>query len=718
MSASRLSPARPIAAPLANRRLHALLAALMLLTLSFAGGPASADESTPGAAGAVSTAAVPTGFTDTVAYRVTAPTALAHTPDGRLLITQDAGQLRVVRNGRLIATPALNLAARSCAEGDRGLMGVTVDPAFSTNRFVYLYWSFNKHNFCGVGTSRTPVNRVTRHVLGADDRVVAGSERVLIDNIASPARDHNGGDLRFGADGLLYVTTGDGGCVIGDPTRCAGLNTNSRRRDILNGKVLRVTRDGAIPRGNPFASASGARRCGNPAGVPGGTGTCAETFAWGFRNPFRFAVRPGTSSFYVNDVGQATWEEIDALVAGRDYGWNAREGFCARGSTTDCGSTTYQNPIFAYGHADGCASITGGAFVPEGLWPAPWSGSYLFADFVCGGIYRLAPRAGGGFTRQPFLPDVRGAVHLAFAPHGSGTALYYLDYFGNTVHRVSRSTGNTAPVANFSTRPAGLDVTFGAQNSHDPDAGDSLRQWRWDFGDGTTATTTTPSIVHQYPTKRVFTATLRVVDSRGAVSAPVRRSVYAGEWPPTVSVAWPASTARFAVGQRVTLSATARDAEDGTRPGSSITWTVTRRHGSHSHPYAGPVNGSSFTLTYPPPEDLVSTTNSHLVVTAQVVDSRGLTTSSTRNLLPRTVRLSFASVPSGGSVIVGGTNRVTPFTVTSWAGAPVLLDVRDQSIGGVPHVFRRWSDGGARSHTIRTPTSATTYTATFTRAGG
>src|SRR4051812_780896 len=114
-------------------------------------------------------------------------------------------------------------------------------------------------------------------------------------------------------------------------------------------------------------------------------------FAWGFRNPFRFAVEPGTSSFLVNDVGQNTWEEVDSLAAGKDYGWNLREGPCARDSVTDCGATTFENPVYAYTHADGCASITGGAFVPVGLWPGPWSGSYLFSDYVCGGIYRMAP---------------------------------------------------------------------------------------------------------------------------------------------------------------------------------------------------------------------------------------------------------------------------------------------------------------------------------------
>ena len=407
------------------------------------------DASGTGAAGTErvrAAAGAPAGFTDTPAYTVTTPTALASTPDGRLLITQDAGRLRVVRNGVLLTTPAINLQARACTRGERGLLGVAVDPLFATNHFIYLYWTFNKNDFCGVGSPLTPVNRIARYQLGDSDRVVAGSERVIVDNIASPATNHNAGDLRFGADGLLYATTGDGGCKIGDPSLCGSLNPNSRRLNILNGKVLRVNRNGRAPADNPFAATPGARRCGDPAGVPPGTGPCSETFARGFRNPFRFALRPGTNRFFVNDVGQATWEEVDVLVAGRDYGWNVREGPCAVGSTTNCGPTTFTNPIFAYSHGDGCASITGGAFVPVGLWPAPWSGSYLFADFVCGGIYRMAPQPGGGFSREPFLPEAPGPVHLAFGPAGATTALYYLDYRGNRVHRVTFSQ-NTAALA-------------------------------------------------------------------------------------------------------------------------------------------------------------------------------------------------------------------------------------------------------------------------------
>ncbi len=326
----------------------------VLATAGLTGGP------TTGAAAVVA----PAGFSDTLAYSLPAPTGMAWTPDGRMLISQDAGQLRVVQNGTLLATPAINLGSRACVQGERGLQSVAVDPAFATNKWIYLFWTYNRHGFCGAGDmSRTPVNRVARYTLGADNRVVAGSEKVLVDNIPSPASHHNGGDIHFGSDGHLYVSTGDGGCTIGDTSRCNELNVNSRRLDIPNGKILRVTKAGGIPDGNPYAVRTGARRCTAPTGVQPGTGPCTETYASGLRNPYRFAKKPA-GGFLVNDVGQAHWEEIDNLAAGKNYGWNVREGHCARGSYTDCAATSYQNPMYDYSHQSGCESITGGGVRP------------------------------------------------------------------------------------------------------------------------------------------------------------------------------------------------------------------------------------------------------------------------------------------------------------------------------------------------------------------
>ena len=125
--------------------------------------------------------------------------------------------------------------------------------------------------------------------------------------------------------------------------------------------------------------------------------TCQEIFAVGLRNPFRIAFDPNAAAtrFFINDVGQNVWEEIDLGAKGADYGWNIREGHCQQtGIETDCGTPNpvgFTNPYYDYGHSTGCGSITGGAFVPNGVWPAAYTGAYLYGDYVCGAIYALSP---------------------------------------------------------------------------------------------------------------------------------------------------------------------------------------------------------------------------------------------------------------------------------------------------------------------------------------
>jgi len=691
----------------------AAVAALVLPTsLAAAAAPGPAGPSIRGLA--LPAAAVPAGFADTVVARIATPTGMAWTPDGRMLVTQDGGQLRVVRNGQLQANPAIDLTGRICPEGERGLLSVAVDPNFARNQFVYLFWTHDASNYCGVDGPNAPENRVTRHVLRSDDTLAPASEKVLVDHMSAQRRNHNGGDLHFGANKLLYVSVGDGGCVIDDATRCGALNTNSRRLDIPHGKILRVTRAGQVPSTNPYVDAPGARRCTLPAGVETGSGPCTETFASGLRNPFRFAQDPDSNRFFVNDVGQSDWEEIDRLRSGADYGWNRREGPCVTGSTTNCGASAYDDPVHAYSHAEtGCGSVTGGAFVPDGVWPADYDGDYLFADYVCGKIFRLSPTTAGGFSRTEFMTGVSVPVHLAFGPHEDGQAMYYLDYGGGAVHQVSHSDGNTPPVASFWQRPDGRTVTLDGSDSSDPDSGDTVTSWRWDFGDGTTTSSTTPRIQHTYPADRDYRTTLRVVDRNGVVSDPFSMDVFAGEHPPAVNITAPDRTARFAVGQSVTVTAEASDPEDGALPPSALEWTVRLRYGGHFHPWDGPQSGSSITVDYPAPEDLEATENSHLVATAVATDSRGLTSRSVQKLLPRRVTLDFETSPAGGRVLVNDAVQRTPASLVSWAGYSVQVKAPDQWIGGVPHEFTSWSDGGNRWHWIITPGRTTTYTAQF-----
>lgn len=381
------------------------------------------------------------GFEDSRIATVSSPTALAFTPDGRMLVSGQEGKLFSVRSGS--AVPVLDLTERTCTKIEQGLLGVAVDPAFGETPHLYLYYTAKRNGTC--------VNRVSRFTFGGPDWVDKASEAVFIDNIPSKRGNHNGGDLQFGPDGHLYVSVGDGGCDY-DGSGCHGKNNASRDRHSLLGKVLRISADGGVPPDNPFRGAQS-----EPCGAAGRTQAgkvCSETFLWGLRNPFRMAFNRNAGPFtlFVNDPGQDRREEVNEARAGADYGWNLREGRCVNRSRR-CGPPPpgLTDPIFDYAHSTrhNCRAITGGAFVPNGTWPAPYGGAYLFADFGCGQIFRLEPRPEGGYRSVKFAGGFGSSslVHLAFGPEGPGTALYLTSYSGGgEVRRLSyRGTGFSSP---------------------------------------------------------------------------------------------------------------------------------------------------------------------------------------------------------------------------------------------------------------------------------
>ena len=567
---------------------------------------------------------------------IKAPTAMAFTPRHKLLVATKLGRLLLVDPAVRDAREMLDLRGRICRQGERGLVGLAVDPRFSRNRFLYVYFTHRRF-----GCGRRAVNRVSRFVLRRDGRIDPASERVLIDNIMAPGRYHVGGDLEFGKDGYLYVSVGDGMCHY-RARRCGARNTAAREDHVLLGKILRVDRNGRAPRSN-----GGDRRCALTGRTRPGA-RCREIFATGLRNPFRMAFDPNAARarFFINDVGEQTWEEIDRGWLGADYGWNLREGRCRVGQVRRCGRRPrgLTDPIFAYwqpgrtrGREKGCEAITGGAFVPRGAWPKAFDGRYLFADYVCGKIFRLEQGA-GRFRAREFATGLGGssAVDLLFGPGPSGTMLYYtvLRPQGGGVWRIGYAPGNRRPTATATVKsrfgPAPFDVDFDARASSDPD-GDRL-VYVWDFGDGSGLETQEPVIPHRYLLAGVYHAILVVRDPQGAQSEPYRIRVDAGNSPPRIKIAGPRQY-RFA--QRIVLKAEAIDAEDGAIAGRRLTWEVVLHHEQHTHPHVGPLHGRSVTFRAPGKHSRQDATTMFLRVHVRAADSLGLAGRAKRDLQPR-----------------------------------------------------------------------------------
>ena len=672
-----------------------------------------------------SQAVIPAGFEDVRVAAISSPTSIAVVPGGRLLVGSQFGQVYVIQNGALLPAPALNLSAVVCNYRERGLLGLAVDPAFASNHFIYVSYIFNKFGgSCEAEHQLAPVGRVSRFVLNDNNQIDPASQVVLLDNVPSPIGVHNLDDVEFGRDGYLYVTVGDGGCDYASDSGCFDSNDAARDMHSVVGKILRITRDGAIPPDNPFTG-TGTARCNTTGGTSPGT-VCREIFATGLRNPWRIAFDPNASGtrFFINDVGQDTWEEIDEGLAGADYGWHMREGFCANGSTTNCSQTPpagLTNPVFAYGrNPDGCSSVTGGAFVPAGVWPAEFEGAYLFGDYVCGTLFRLVRGGDGTFTRHTFVTNLgnSSATDLYFGPHNGGVALYYLTFAdGGEVRRIAYVGGaNRAPTAVVAANPVfgqpPLTVNFDGGGSTDPD-GDPLTYF-WDFGDGG-ANGSGRTVRNLYSGAGTYIATLTVSDGRGgSSSATVRIDV--GNTPPEAFIETPTVADRFAVGDSIVLRGSATDREDGQMPASSLSWVVLRRHNTHTHPFLPPTTGNNVTFPAPGPENLGAGGSSYLEVHLTATDSAGRTTTVSRNLLPRTVRMDFLSDPTGATLRIDGEQVVAPTSFTSWVNYNVPVEAASQTgSDGIPLVFQSWSDGGAASHSIRTPATDSSYTARFTR---
>jgi glucose/arabinose dehydrogenase len=670
-------------------------------------------------------------FEDQLVASVGGPTALAFTPNGRMLIATQPGRLWVYKDGELLRAPALDLSSRICSNSERGLLGVAVDPDFAANRYVYLYYTFNKFGVCPQGQpsdSNNPVNRVSRFVLSGDT-VDPASETVLINNIPSPNGNHNGGDLKFGKDGYLYVSVGDGACDYAGDSGCAGSNDASRDRNVLLGKVLRITRDGDIPPDNPFQDGDSAR-C-NVAGSTDPGKDCQETFAWGFRNPFRMAFDPDApgTRFYVNDVGQNAWEEVDQGQAGADYGWNFCEGTHDnrnRPGSVDCLAVPYTPPVHEYSHNTGCQAITGGAFVPnDGSWPASYDDSYLFGDYVCGKIFELTPKRGGGFDQSNFASGLGqgGPITMSFGPYGSHEALFYTTFAnGGEVHRIAYTgANNRSPNAVVSAEPTSgpvpLNVAFDGSGSSDPD-GDALT-YHWDFGDGSPAQTTdAPTTSHTYSVKGTYTATLTVQDTSGAEDVATIR-IDAGNAAPEPIIVSPAHDKLFVVGEKITLRGSATDPEDGPLPDSALSWEVLQHHNnSHTHPFLLPTSGNDVEITAPAPEDLSSTdpSGNYLEIRLTATDSTGRSKTVTRDLRPHAVDVTFDSRPAGIRLHVNRTAVTTPKTLTSWEGYELAVSApRQTRIAGKKYLFDSWSDGRAHDdRDIVTGAEPRTYTASYT----
>jgi glucose/arabinose dehydrogenase len=331
------------------------------------------------------------------------PIGIANAGDGSgiLYIIEKAGVIRMIHNGQLLPDPFLDIHDRvGSRSSEQGLLGLAFHPKYSENGFFYVNYTDLNGN--------TVIARFSESISAMPGNPGAdASSEVIVLRVDQPFANHNGGQLAFGPDGMLYLGLGDGGSG-GDP------NGNGQSVKTLLAKILRID----IDHGNPYGTPAG-----NPFASGGGM---PEIWAIGLRNPWRFSFDSKTGDLYIGDVGQDLWEEIDYLPAGfsavpANFGWSIREGLHPFKNTPNETGTPLIDPIYEYGHDLGCAVI--GGYVYRGSALPDFNGVYLFGDNCSGTIWSLIPTGNGSFQGQvlfqtglnisSFGVDENGEIYLA-----------------------------------------------------------------------------------------------------------------------------------------------------------------------------------------------------------------------------------------------------------------------------------------------------------------
>jgi PKD repeat protein len=714
---------------------------------------------------------------DVVAQNLPFAVGMTFAPDGRMFLALQGGVVRVYQNGQLLPTPFIDISSQVNHFGDRGLLGIAVHPQFPTQPYVYLLFTWEPSNVTqdAIGARVARLIRVEadpaqgynvaksgmtvgQNTPGGPGHWIMLGQNSTAENIGNPnnGRDktkascmspqnmggtpvencipsdedsHTIGTVKFGLDGSLFVSAGDGSNYVDVDHRAL----RSQMLDSLAGKILRIdpnTALGLIDNPHYDAACPGCNR--------------SKVYDRGLRNPFRFTIHPVTNEPYIGDVGWSLWEEINT-GKGRNFGWPCYEGGLPDGSSLHEGGATtsveqigykwiedtfdacaalyaqglsvVRAPIWTYDHdgPDGAggtdgASANAGTFYAGTAYPPQYQDALFILDYNRRWIRYLTFDALGNASIHNFAKDtVDGPVQLL---EGPDTNLYAMMLAPNGQSQVRRiryvGSGNTPPTAIANATPtigtAPLFVTFSSLGSFDPDA--QPLGYEWDFGDGQSSTSPNPT--HTYASSGVFTATLTVSE----LTAPFdERSdevvVTVGTEPPLASITAPLDGTTYRIGDQIDYAGSATSGGQPV-PDSQLSWNLRLHHNQHVHfsPLATGVASGSFDII-----EHGDNTFYDLCLTATVPPD--LTDTQCVTLLPELTQITLATDPPGLLITYSdeGVTQASPLIVNVVVGSEQTATVPPIQAG---RTFTGWADGVSTiNHPFVVGLTPATYTAEY-----
>lgn len=617
---------------------------------------------------------VPAGFAESqVVTNLRNPTAMDIAPDGRIFVSEQPGDVKIVKDGKEIATPFFTVP--TVVLGERGLSSVVLDPNFAQNGYVYMYWTVPEAN------GAEAFNRITRVTASGDVADPASAVTIFDGDGIGPRINHMSGAMHFGADGKLYVAMGE-----------SNKPDYAQSFDNVLGKLLRLNPDGSIPTDNPYYNEV--------------TGKNRAIYLLGLRNTFTFAIQPGTGRIFGNDVGNASWEEINELLPHKNYGWPIIEGHI----TTQTPPTDYVDPLYAYPHTTGCA-VTGCSFYNPTTpnFPAEYVGDYFFAD-LCKSFVK---------TYNPVTKEVKNFAFQIQRPVdidiGSDGSMYILNNARDAdPGGITRVTWTRSLAPSVGTQPKSQTISVGQPVTFTVAAsGQNLSyQWQRDGKDIDGATSTSYTIDSVKASDDGAQFRVRVTNSSGSALSNVANLTVTTNQPPTPVITSPAAGTTYRAGDSFTFTGAGTDPEDGALPPTQLTWEVLFHHDEHTHPFLSLTSGSSISFTIPTSGEVSDNVWYRIHLTAQ--DSQGLTREVFQDLNPQKADFTVNTNIPGLTFTIDGQPQTQTFTDTGVIGVERQLGAAPvQTLNGQMYLFTGWSDGGAAEHVVSTPEVATTYTAVY-----